>query len=65
MTDLIGNMLDKSYQNGRISGAADNVVSLVRATSIAPDKAIEVLGISSDIRAAVAGKVAERLATKQ
>lgn len=65
MTDLLGNMLDKSYRNGRISGAVDNVLSLVRVTGIAPSKAIEALGIPSDIRDAVVEAVAKQLAVRQ
>lgn len=64
MTDLIGNMLGQSYLDGRITGAVDNVVSLIRTAGITPDKAIEVLGIPSDIRAAVIEKVAKKLAAK-
>lgn len=64
MTDLIGNMLDRSNLDGRISNAVDNVVSLVRTMGITPNKAVEALNISNDIRGAVIEKVAERLATK-
>ena len=61
MTDLIGNLM----QGERIATTVDLTVNMIRATKTSVDDALNLLGVPKDIRASVAKKVAERLATKQ
>lgn len=60
MTDLIGNLM----QDERISVTVDHAVNVIRATKTSVDDALDLLGVPKDMRASVAKKVAERLATK-
>lgn len=61
MTDLIGNLM----QDERIATTVDLTVNMIRATKTSVDDALNLLGVPKDMRASVAKKVAERLATKQ
>lgn len=61
MTDLLGNML----RDVRITTTVDHTVNVVRTAKISVDDALNLLGVPDDIRASVAEKVTERLATKQ
>lgn len=60
MTDLIGNMM----KDERITTTADLVVNLIHSAKTSVNDALDLLGVSDDIRKAVTEKVAEKLTTK-